>query len=607
MRKVLLIAVIAVSAAFAYNAMLGTKGTFETYAADCENMGMLNLLSPHLYFMIDDILGVGVTGLGPSATISFTPWHYLEFSVFANTVIAMVEPLSGMAYADGNGGGIVKGGVPIYLGSERRSFIAPGVAGFIYYKPSLMHLDLSSWGYGSLGADIAGLGFGGMGLVTVDVNSWFRLHINGGYRSLSIQSGFLSLSSIAGMDIINNYLTSKPTIFDPLTLNNPIATEAVMAGVSLEFWPAEFLGIIVDGVAEVPQIDMRNFLNYVYVVPGLRLGLGGTRTRFNIDLGGKFDLPDNTSDPFGWAVMGGVGVAFDLMPDQGMRIKGIVVDRETAEPVVGAKVYVSGHPGTMEPYITDTDGRFTLKVPEGGYTLAAEHPDYIPLYLESDLIDLEEGMVMLELVPKTAGAVVMGTVSDEESKVPVSAQIEFQRLDAEVESINVTTDPVTGYYRAAVPDGSYRLNVTAYGYKKTHKSMMLVTGDEIIVDFALKPTFEKGVEPGEIVSLPSIYFEKGGDWISQYDYSVLEDALRMLKTNPGARVELHGHTDSVGEAEMNYHLSVKRAEAVRQYLVQHGVSGDRIRVIGFGEFEPKGDNRTRSGRKENRRVDIVTL
>ncbi|MBD3285503.1 OmpA family protein [candidate division WOR-3 bacterium] len=605
MKKVLLITAILVGLAFAYNAGLGTKGTFETYSADCENMGTLNLLSPHVYFIMDDILGVSVMGVGPSMTVSFAPWHYLEFSMFANTVLGFIDPLSGIAYMDGNGGGIVKGGVPIYLGAQKRSFIAPGIAGFVYYKPSLMHLDLSSWGYDEIGADITALGFGGLGLLTFDFDSKFRININGGYRSLNIQSGSLALSSVAGMDIANNYLTTKPVTYDPLSMTYPIATSTVMGGVSLEYWMADFFGIIVDGVASVPQNDLANFLNYVYVVPGLRFGFGSESSSFNIDFGGKLDIPDNNADDLGWAIMGGLGVAFDLMPDKGNRIRGIVVDKETAEPIVGAKVYISGHPG-INPSITEEDGRFSVKIPEGAYTLVSEHPDYLNYYIDSELIEFEEGVVMLEMVSKTAGAVVMGTVTGEEDKAPVAAELIFQRLDTEADDIVYSTEPVTGYYRTKVPAGTYRMYVAASGYKRTHKSMMLSSGDEVIVDFMLEPTF-KPVLPEEDVALPSIYFDRGGDFVSGSDTKAIQQAIRMLETDKGTRIQLQGYTDSVGESEMNYRLSVRRAEAVKEVLVRHGIDPYRINVVGFGEFEPKGDNRTRSGRRENRRVDIVAL
>jgi OOP family OmpA-OmpF porin len=68
-----------------------------------------------------------------------------------------------------------------------------------------------------------------------------------------------------------------------------------------------------------------------------------------------------------------------------------------------------------------------------------------------------------------------------------------------------------------------------------------------------------------------------------------------------------GHTDSIGTAEYNQRLSVRRAEAVRAYLVGRGIPSDRIYTEGRGETQPVADNRTREGRAKNRRVEIEVV
>jgi OmpA-OmpF porin, OOP family len=75
----------------------------------------------------------------------------------------------------------------------------------------------------------------------------------------------------------------------------------------------------------------------------------------------------------------------------------------------------------------------------------------------------------------------------------------------------------------------------------------------------------------------------------------------------GAKVEVAGHTDSVGDESYNQQLSEKRAQAVKDYLVKGGVGEDRISVIGYGETQPRGDNATVEGRRLNRRVEIRVI
>jgi len=69
-------------------------------------------------------------------------------------------------------------------------------------------------------------------------------------------------------------------------------------------------------------------------------------------------------------------------------------------------------------------------------------------------------------------------------------------------------------------------------------------------------------------------------------------------------VKITGHTDSSGKPEYNQKLSVKRAEAVRAYLVSLGVDASKLEVAGMGEDKPIADNKTAAGRAKNRRVEV---
>lgn len=82
-------------------------------------------------------------------------------------------------------------------------------------------------------------------------------------------------------------------------------------------------------------------------------------------------------------------------------------------------------------------------------------------------------------------------------------------------------------------------------------------------------------------------------------------AEALLKGDPDATFVVEGHTDSQGKAEANQLLSVNRANAVREYLVSHGIAADRITGEGHGADRPVVDNKTAEGRANNRRVEIV--
>lgn len=88
---------------------------------------------------------------------------------------------------------------------------------------------------------------------------------------------------------------------------------------------------------------------------------------------------------------------------------------------------------------------------------------------------------------------------------------------------------------------------------------------------------------------------------------VLDEMVRRLQNVELEVIVTTGHTDSVGPAAYNQKLSLRRAEAVKAYLVNRGIPADRIFVEGKGETAPVATNSTRAGRAQNRRVEIEVV
>jgi outer membrane protein OmpA-like peptidoglycan-associated protein len=87
---------------------------------------------------------------------------------------------------------------------------------------------------------------------------------------------------------------------------------------------------------------------------------------------------------------------------------------------------------------------------------------------------------------------------------------------------------------------------------------------------------------------------------------LLDDLADLLEDHPEVdRFEIQGHTDDTGPADYNEDLSQRRAESVRQALIQRGVDGDRLTTRGYGERRPIAPNDTPAGRAQNRRVEFV--
>lgn len=105
----------------------------------------------------------------------------------------------------------------------------------------------------------------------------------------------------------------------------------------------------------------------------------------------------------------------------------------------------------------------------------------------------------------------------------------------------------------------------------------------------------------------NLNFETAKAVILQSSYESLEDLAQYLVDNPTFRLRIAGHTDSQGAAQANLILSKKRAEAVRDFLIQRGVDASRFIVQFFGEEQPIDTNDTPEGRARNRRVEMEVI
>lgn len=101
-----------------------------------------------------------------------------------------------------------------------------------------------------------------------------------------------------------------------------------------------------------------------------------------------------------------------------------------------------------------------------------------------------------------------------------------------------------------------------------------------------------------------VFFDFDSDKVKDKFHPLLRNAVEVMKLNPGLTVEIQGHTDSVGSDGYNLDLSERRANSVKNALINHGVNSSRMTTIGFGESNPAESNATEEGRAYNRRVEF---
>ncbi|MEL7145594.1 MAG: OmpA family protein, partial [Bacteroidota bacterium] len=111
----------------------------------------------------------------------------------------------------------------------------------------------------------------------------------------------------------------------------------------------------------------------------------------------------------------------------------------------------------------------------------------------------------------------------------------------------------------------------------------------------------------ELNRLYVLSFDFASHDLTTYSRIYLERVLEELKDFPDYGIVVYGHTDSIGTDAHNQKLSVRRGNTIRRYLVDEGIDGNRIQVIGMGESAPIASNEHARGRSENRRVEIKLL
>ena len=110
---------------------------------------------------------------------------------------------------------------------------------------------------------------------------------------------------------------------------------------------------------------------------------------------------------------------------------------------------------------------------------------------------------------------------------------------------------------------------------------------------------------GLIVSMSDVLFDSGKYSLNSGAREKLAKVSGILLSYPGLAIAVGGYTDNVGSDAMNQTLSENRAGAVRDYLVQQGVTNAAVTAIGYGNTEPVASNSDAGGRQQNRRVELV--
>ena len=218
-------------------------------------------------------------------------------------------------------------------------------------------------------------------------------------------------------------------------------------------------------------------------------------------------------------------------------------------------------------------------------------------YGEKDIYVVSRPKVNVSLI------VLKGKVFAEETEKAISATITV--VDNETSKIVGITNSnsYSGKYTVILPPGkNYGVSVSATGFLPYSENVDIPLGAyfELSKDIKLKP-----LSKGSVAVLKNVFFDSNKSELRKESFGELDRFADLLKDNPDLYVEIAGHTDNVGDNNVNLKLSDERAKAVAKYLVQKGVNVSRLYPVGYGEDVPVATNDTDEGRQLNRRTELI--
>jgi outer membrane protein OmpA-like peptidoglycan-associated protein len=162
-----------------------------------------------------------------------------------------------------------------------------------------------------------------------------------------------------------------------------------------------------------------------------------------------------------------------------------------------------------------------------------------------------------------------------------------------------------GYAEALVPiSQKYELTYLSLGRKDVAANVTVSGEPKQTVKLTLR---YKPRPPAIPFVLTGVVFDTNKAYVRKESEPKLDIVADFMTHKRSAKVEISGHTDSVGSAKSNKVLSQKRAEACRQYIVSKGVDAARIKAVGYGGERPVATNDTDEGRQTNRRIEVIEL
>ena len=272
------------------------------------------------------------------------------------------------------------------------------------------------------------------------------------------------------------------------------------------------------------------------------------------------------------------------------------------EPVQGALATLGA---STEATALGTDGAAVLgDLQPGPYPLMVAAPGYTPVADAGFHLALgaQERTLRMVWLPRSLSVKVV----DPKGR-PVDAEVLIQAAEGKAKSASARAG-ADGVHDQALSPGLWKVIVVADGYGAQQRDVPLVAGEGPFEVVLTLTSAKVEVEAGQVTIAEQVHFPTNSAAISAGSFRILDEVASTLLVHPEIRaIEIQGHTDDVGGADYNLELSQRRADAVRRYLIDHGIDPARLVAKGFGASEPLAENTSEKGRSKNRRVQFVIV
>lgn len=281
---------------------------------------------------------------------------------------------------------------------------------------------------------------------------------------------------------------------------------------------------------------------------------------------------------------------------------------QTIPPNANARIFINGIRNDSA-VIDKSNSTYTLNIDHGVvYKLQVKGNRFesTPQTLDLSKVDEYREIPFDLYAEEEHMALVTGKIIDKKTNKPIAAKIPMAVKVEGISSVYATIDTLTSIYELKLPLGkSYTISASAANYYPLYETIDVTfeRGNvKIFKDLVIVP-----IEVGQSIRLNNIFFESAKAALKTESFPELDRVSEFLTNNPDIKIEIAGHTDNVGKADMNQKLSQARAKSVADYIISKGISRERIVAKGYGLSKPVASNATKVGKAQNRRVEFTIL